>query len=116
MKSGGRRLALVTGSRRRDIERLLSAEQLAFFDAVVCGDDVQNSKPDPEPFTRAVDLLGLSSESVIAIDNAPFGLRAAKAAGLMTIALTTTLPPEELHDADLILDSLDRLPGWMGLL
>ena len=48
----------------------------------------------------ALTQSGLSSEQCMALENAPLGVESAKAAGLRTVAITTTLPPKYLHQAD----------------
>lgn len=116
LKKAGLALALVTGSPASEVDRFLGADQIGLFDAIISRDDVQRGKPNPEPFQAALDKLDLAPEQALAIENAPLGIRSAKDAGLLTIALTSTLPPEELNEADLVLDSLDRLPGWLGIL
>lgn len=115
LKAAGKRLALVTGSPRSDVERLLDARQLSQFDVVVTGDDVANGKPDPEPFSMALAQLGIAPEKAVAVENSPYGIRSAKAAGLLTAGLTSTLPPEDLAEADLLIDSLRRLASWLDI-
>ena len=115
LRAGGRRLALVTGSARPDVEQMLSAEQLGLFEVAVMDEDVERSKPDPEPYATALERLALRAGDAVVIENAPLGIRSARAAGLLTVGLTSTLPPEELHEADLVIDSLERLLGWLCL-
>ncbi len=115
LRAGGRRLALVTGSMKADVERLLSTEQLGLFEVVVTGDHVGQGKPDAEPYATALERLALPAGDAVVIENAPMGIRSARAAGLLTVGLTSTLPPEELHEADLVIDSLERLLGWLSL-
>ena len=51
------------------------------FDAVVTGDDTPIGKPHPAPFLKAFELLKVKAEEALVIENAPFGTRAAVAAG-----------------------------------
>jgi len=115
LKAAGKRLALVTGSPRSDVERLLKAEQSALFDTIVTGDDVANGKPDPEPYSLALERLGVAPQRAVAVENSPYGIRSAKAAGLVTAGLTSTLPPEDLAEADLVINSLRRLASWLDI-
>jgi beta-phosphoglucomutase len=48
----------------------------------VCGCDVQNGKPHPEPYLKAMAKLNVKPKEAIVFENAPFGIRSAKAAGL----------------------------------
>jgi HAD superfamily hydrolase (TIGR01509 family) len=115
LREAGRKLALVTGSPRADIDRFLVAEQQGLFETIVTCDDVKHSKPDPEPYALARDRLGLPAERVLAIENSPYGIVSARGAGLLTAGLTTTLPAADLAGADFIVDSLDRLPAWLDI-
>ena len=115
LKSGGKLLSLVTGSPKEEIQQFLTPGQLDLFDVVVTRDDVQRGKPDPEPFLLALKKLDKEPEEALVVENAPFGIRAARAAGIVTAALTSTLPPEELREADFIIDTLERLPAWLGI-
>jgi HAD superfamily hydrolase (TIGR01509 family) len=62
------------------------------FHAVVSGDDVENSKPDPEPYLRAATLLGVSPEDCIAIEDSRPGVASAVAAGVVTIGVPHVAP------------------------
>jgi len=57
-------------------------------ETVVTGDDVSRLKPDPEVYLRALDLLGLSPQNALAIDDSELGLRASTAAGLATVVVS----------------------------
>lgn len=59
-------------------------------------EDVKNSKPAPDTFLRAASLIGVQPEECIVVEDSLSGLRAAAAAGMPAIALTTTLPRREL--------------------
>lgn len=67
-----------------------------FFDAVVTADDVTRTKPDPQPYQRAVEWIGLRAEECVVIEDSLNGVRAGKGAGCMVIGLTTTYPAGEL--------------------
>jgi beta-phosphoglucomutase-like phosphatase (HAD superfamily) len=59
------------------------------FHAVIAGDDVVMGKPDPAIFQLAASRLRLSHEDVIVCEDAVNGVRAAKNAGMMCLALAT---------------------------
>ncbi|MFH0766281.1 MAG: HAD family phosphatase, partial [Calditrichota bacterium] len=102
----GWRTGLVSGSVRTNIQAVLSPRDLDLFETVVAAGDYSHGKPHPEPFLTACRKLGVQPSDCIAVENAPLGIKAAKAAGLKVVALTTTLSPEDLREADVILDDL----------
>jgi HAD superfamily hydrolase (TIGR01509 family) len=65
------------------------------FDVVVSGDDVENSKPDPEPYLRAATLLGVDPSQCIAIEDSRPGVASAVAAGAVTIGVPHVAPLDE---------------------
>jgi len=103
----GWRVALATGSRREEAELILRG--LGIFDrfrAVVTADDCAQGKPDPEPYLRAAQGLGLPVGRCVAVEDAPGGVRAAKAAGMRCVGVTHSCPRERLREADLVVDDL----------
>ncbi len=109
LRKSGRKLALVTGSSRKSVQLVLVPEQEHFFDAVVTADDVRRPKPHPEPFRRAAEIMGVKPSGCVVIENAPFGVQAAKAAGCRVIAICTTLAAEDLCQADWIVKDHQEL-------
>lgn len=65
-------------------------------EVVVTADDVTRGKPDPEPFLRAAAILGVDPARCLVVEDAPAGLRAGRAAGMTTLAVTTTHEADEL--------------------
>lgn len=63
---------------------------------VVTADDVSRGKPDPEPFLLAARTLGVDPARCLVVEDAPAGLRAGRAAGMTTLAVTTTHEATEL--------------------
>ncbi|MDP2654288.1 MAG: HAD family phosphatase [Candidatus Omnitrophota bacterium] len=105
----GYRLGLVTGTSRHELHRILPDALYKLFDVTVTGDEVGNGKPHPEPFIKALRELAIDPRQAIVIENAPFGIAAAKAAGLKCLALETSLPRAYLQDADLVFESIRDL-------
>ena len=98
------RWAVVTsGTRRVATARLTTAKIHA--EHVITVDDITHHKPDPEPFLVAAARLGVDPTRCIAFEDAPAGLAAARAAGMTTVALTTTHQAHEL-DADVVVPDL----------
>lgn len=99
-------LALVTGSFFSEVKKVIPGEMLKCFSAVVTADRVHIGKPDPEPYLMALQELNVSPDEAFVIENAPFGIQSAKAAGTACIALATSLPEEFLQEADMIFQGL----------
>ncbi len=107
------RLALVTGSERVTVERLVSEFFPDIFDVVVCGDDVQQGKPFPDPYLKAVEMLGVEKGECLVVENAPMGVEAAKSAGLYCVGVPTYVSPEKLSQADIVLRDHLSLPAYL---
>ncbi len=106
-KTDGWRVGLATGSIRREAELALRCLGIReCFGAVVAREDCEKGKPDPEPYLRAADALGLSRRRCVVVEDAPGGVRAAKAAGMACVAVTHSCPRERLAEADLVVDDL----------
>jgi beta-phosphoglucomutase len=73
--------ALVSGSHRSSVEGSIPADVLRRFSAVISADDVTHAKPHPEPYLTGLTRLGANPAISIVVENAPMGIRAAKAAG-----------------------------------
>lgn len=66
-----------------------------YFPVIVSGVDVVESKPHPEVFLKAADLLGVSPASCIVFEDAPKGVEAAANAGMKSVVVTTMHSEEE---------------------
>ena len=96
-------LAIASGSLGDEIARILRAEGLTdAFAAIVSADDVRRSKPAPDPYLAAAERMGVPAARCVAIEDTNRGLASAQAAGMRTIAITTTMPVEVLASADRI--------------
>ena len=81
----------------------------AFFDAVVCGDDVVKGKPDPEVFLKAAEKLSIPPGCCVVFEDALVGIEAGHRAEMKVIAVATTNPLEMLGHADLAVSSLEAV-------
>ncbi|MEE1929111.1 HAD-IA family hydrolase [Streptomyces sp. TRM 70351] len=101
------RWAVVTSATRALGEARLRAAGIA-PPLVVAADDVVRGKPDPEPFRAAAAKLGVDPAHCVVFEDAPVGLTAARAAGMRTVALTTTHARAELS-ADAVVPDLSAV-------
>lgn len=101
LHTSGLRLALVTSSHWDVVMSTLPATILMYLSHVVTGDRVTRRKPHPDPYLAAASAFGLQPEECLVVENAPAGIRAAKAAGMQCVAITTTLAAHHLQEADI---------------
>ena len=104
----GVRLAVASSSDRTWVEGHLARLGLRpSFDAVLCAEDVAQTKPAPDLYISALEGLGVSAVDAIALEDSVHGAQAAKRAGLVCVVIpnrvTRHLPNPH---ADLILESL----------
>jgi beta-phosphoglucomutase len=107
------RLALVTGTRLEVVRKVLQMGLNDVFKSVITGEMVSNGKPDPEPYLKAVNELGVNKENCLVVENAPAGIESAKTAGLTCFAVQTSLSGEYLKSADKIFQSIDDLSAFL---
>ena len=100
-------IAVVTGGHRSRVQPVIDNHLSGFFDTIVTEDDVQNTKPFPEPYLTAAKIIDIPAGSCVVIENAPLGIRAARQAGMCVIAVETTLDREYLQEANYIADDLN---------
>lgn len=113
------RWTVVTSGTRPLATRRLKHLGLPVPKSFVTAEDVENGKPHPEPYLLGADILGVRPENCVVIEDAPSGIRAASAAGMSVVALTTTYRREDLYGADAVVESLYGLrvvpaPGLDG--
>lgn len=94
-----RRWAIVTSCTRPLARVRIAAAGLPKPRHLVTSTDVKHGKPDPEPYLKGAQFLGVPASDCIVIEDAPAGIRAGKAAGARVIALRTTATDAELHEA-----------------
>jgi HAD superfamily hydrolase (TIGR01509 family) len=97
VRAAGLPTALVTSTGRRLVETALDTLGRDNFDVVVCGDEVTSPKPDPEPYRRAAELLGVPIEACVAIEDSLTGLTSAVASGAAVLVVPAEL---ELPETD----------------
>lgn len=107
------RLAVVTGSERATVESFMDQFFPGIFDVVVSGEDVYYGKPYPEPYLKAVEMLGVTKDECIVVENAPMGVESAKRAGLYCVGVPTYVSPDKLSGADLILKDHTSLTDFL---
>jgi beta-phosphoglucomutase len=79
------------------------------FGAMLSAEAFAQAKPDPTLLENLARLLRVAPEHCVAVDGAPAGLEAACRAGMHTLAVTNTRPPDSLHAADRIVPEMSRV-------
>jgi len=119
----GLQTALVTSSPRTPVADVLARLALSeLFDFVICGDDVQNYKPHPEPLLTTLTALQRCAAEAIMIGDSHVDVLAGKAAGMRT-ALFLPADHGRFHNAERLLatepdhtfSDHSELPALLGL-
>jgi beta-phosphoglucomutase len=103
LRARGFKLGLVTGSTVVNARAIVPADVWADFDVCIAAEDVSRGKPDPQPYQLASERIGCRTDECLVLENAPFGIESARAAGCLVAAITTTLDTELLAGADIII-------------
>jgi mannitol-1-/sugar-/sorbitol-6-phosphatase len=93
------RWTIVTSCSRRLAEVRLKTSGLPRPEVFVTSSDIQNGKPAPDPYLKGAEVLGLAAPDCVVVEDAPAGVRSAKAAGARVIGLCTTMPSGEIRAA-----------------
>ncbi|KAK3128189.1 hypothetical protein QOZ80_6BG0458090 [Eleusine coracana subsp. coracana] len=84
----GLKRAAVTNAPRANADLMISILGLSdFFQLIVTGEDCHRSKPFPEPYLRALDLLGASPDHTVVFEDSTIGVQAGVAAGMPVVAI-----------------------------
>ncbi|WP_299515954.1 HAD family phosphatase [Mucilaginibacter sp.] len=110
LKNDGIKLAMASSATIDDIDFILSHVPVRkYFDAIIDGNRVSKSKPNPQIFLKAADDLGVKPEDCVVFEDSLAGIKAANAAGMKVIGITTSHPPDKLQPADLIITDFTEL-------
>jgi beta-phosphoglucomutase len=119
LKAQNLAIGLVTGAPRSEVEYILQKAELAtYFDVIVAGDDLEASKPEPDPYLLAVKNLNLQPSECLAIEDNPVGIEAAKRAKIQVVGISYIYPLHMLQRQanwtvdnflDIELDRVDRV-------
>ena len=101
----GQQIYIVTGSAQDSLLSRIYTHFPGYFerDRVVCGKDYRLGKPHPDPYLIGLQRAAVQPDEAVVVENAPLGVRAAKAAGIRTIAVNTGI----LDDSDLLGEGAD---------
>jgi len=101
------RCAVASSGEMANVVAVLDSLQLSdYFASVLSGARLPKSKPDPALFLLAAASVGAEPGKCLVVEDAPAGIQAAKAAHMLCCALSVTCPPDELQQADILLENL----------
>jgi len=103
--------AIASSSIRKHILHVINTLNLStYFDVIVSGQDVVQSKPDPQIFLVTAEKLGLKVSNCLVFEDSETGVQAAKRAGMKVIAVPTKhTRNHDFSRADMIINSLEEM-------
>jgi beta-phosphoglucomutase len=110
LKDNGVKLAVATSAAIVNIDYMMSLLPIRhFFDVIIDGPRVSKPKPHPQIFLKAALDLGINPENCVVFEDSLSGVKAANAAGMKVVGITTTHTAQELHPVDLIISDYTGL-------
>jgi len=111
LKSQGMKLAIVSGSTKKQIGIVLESLDLKeVFEVIISCDDTKSSKPDPEGYLKAAEKLRIKTKDCVVLEDAKTGIQAGKAAGMKVVGVKNA-GGQDLTEADEVVESLEGLCG-----
>ncbi|MCC7147440.1 MAG: HAD family hydrolase [Phycisphaeraceae bacterium] len=101
--------AVVTSGAKRAAESRLRYVGLPLPRVLVTAEDVRQGKPDPEGYLLAARRLGVAASDCVVVEDAPSGIKAAKAGGMFAVGVCSTHAAGELSAADVVIGDLRGL-------
>jgi mannitol-1-/sugar-/sorbitol-6-phosphatase len=106
--------AIATSGTRNLALARLAFGRLPVPSVLVTAEDVISGKPDPEPYLLAAQKLSVAPEHCIVIEDAPAGIASGRAAGIRVLAVASTYPEAQLHEASAITSHLRNIQVQRG--
>ncbi|HEX6498175.1 MAG TPA: HAD family phosphatase [Micromonosporaceae bacterium] len=113
VRAAGLPTALVTATRRHLVDVALRTIGPDNFDAVVCGDEVDETKPHPGPYLTAAARLGVAIGDCVAIEDSPTGVASALAAGATVVAVPSEVDLAHLPGVALVTSLAEVDVAWL---
>jgi HAD superfamily hydrolase (TIGR01509 family) len=108
---------VASSGRHEKMRRTLAATGLyeRFEGRIFSATDVEHGKPAPDLFLYAAKRIGVEPAACVVVEDSPFGVEAARAAGMTAFAYAGgVVPAERLQDADVVFDDMRELPRLLG--
>jgi len=116
LSNNGIPMAICSGALLSEIELILEQAKLRhYFSAIVSAEQIKKGKPHPDGFLLTLQKLNrnrsdaILAEQCVVIEDSHWGLQAARATGMHTVAVTNTYDAEQLSQAEKIISKLNEL-------
>jgi HAD superfamily hydrolase (TIGR01509 family) len=94
IKNKNLKIALATSALKERAELLLKmSDTRKYFDAVTCGDEITDGKPDPEIFLKTAEKLNCKPENCLVLEDSENGIKAAHRAGMLPVLILDFIRP-----------------------
>ncbi len=116
LKEKGYKIGIATSTGRNLAEKRLKKENIyAYIDEFMFGDEVENSKPNPEIFLKVASKLNLRPEECLVLEDSPSGIKAAFSGGFKCINVVDFKEPtkEMINQSDGICNNLFEVIDWL---
>ena len=115
LERDGYKLACCSNSIRKTVLTILSKLGIIeYFDLILSNEDVQNSKPHPEMYWKAISIMGFTPEQVLILEDSPYGLKAASQSGANVMRITSPKDVIYANIMNLISNSMQHInPKWV---
>lgn len=115
---GKYKLAVASSAKQEAVNLILERFKIAkYFQSVLCGDQVENVKPAPDIYLKTMQLLGVSPEQCVAVEDSKTGLLAAKEAQIRCVVASTEFTSgNNFSGADFVVKDLEEIQAILPLL
>lgn len=117
LKRKGIKIGLASSSTKQLIDIILNKLNIRdFFETIVSGDEVEESKPNPEIFIKAAQFLNVSPNECVVIEDSSNGVKAAKAAGMKCIGfLNPHSGNQNLENSDMVISKFSNINSYLDI-
>lgn len=110
LKRGGIKSAIASSAPPENVSVVIKGLGIEkYFDAIACGREVSEGKPNPQIFLLAAAKLKAEPAGCVVIEDAVAGVTGARRAGMKCLAVTNSHSPDSLQEADLVIDTLESV-------
>ena len=114
LKDKGIKIALASTSRMDLIKKVLKQCNIEpYFNCVLSGEMFVKSKPDPEIYNETCKRLGIDKKDILVVEDSPYGIEAAKSAGLKVVGIVNKEYKVDISKADYIVNSLEEINSFI---